>query len=442
MATQTPSLTSLAETAQQTAAALAAKLEQGGHPAPSFAQDGLADYPKDPEVVGLRMQLLDATTDLYRLALGPTDSSFMAPLFAIHDSSITNILNQFDFWGAVPLDGSATYAEIAAKVNLPEDIVRRVLKYAISTRVFASATDAPDSVCHSSISALPARQKLYQSWLRHVFEEAAPGSILVAESLRKFSRGKQVHSQEPTESGFALANLDKMDEPQNFWDYINREVEGKPKGWRSAKFAECMQVAAAASALKADDLLKSAYDWNKLGEATVVDVGGSSGHDSTTLAHTFPNLKFIVQDLPELKALFNEKVPEDIKPRIKFEVHDFLKPQDTKGDVYLLKSVLHDWPNQYAAKILKQLMPHLETGSRIVLVEAVAPPDTAALPFATLGHALNVADMQMFQFFNSQERSLQDWTKLLTAVDERLTVTYVSEVPGSVHQIIEVELRK
>lgn len=69
-----------------------------------------------------------------------------------------------------------------------------------------------------------------------------------------------------------MANIDKLDKPQTFWDYVNREVEGKPKGWRSARFAECMQVAASASVIKTDDLLKSAYDWNKLGEATVVDV--------------------------------------------------------------------------------------------------------------------------------------------------------------------------
>jgi hypothetical protein len=80
MTATAPSLTSLAEAASRAATALTAKLEKDGHPSPSFEQGGLADYPKDPEIIGLRMQLLDATTDLYRLALGPTDSSFMGPL--------------------------------------------------------------------------------------------------------------------------------------------------------------------------------------------------------------------------------------------------------------------------------------------------------------------------------------------------------------------------
>ncbi|KAF5987166.1 methyltransferase [Fusarium coicis] len=441
MTTTTPSLTSLAEAVSQAATALAAKLEKGGFPAPSFEQDGLADYPKDPDIIGLRMQLLDATSDLYRLALGPTDSSFMGPLLAFHDASVTNILNQFNFWNAVPIDGSATYAEITTRVKLPESIVRRVLKYAISIRIFASANDQPDSVCHTSISALPARNFLYQNWLRHLLEEAGPGSLHVAESLWKFSSGKKEPSQEPAGSGFSLANIDKLDKPQTFWDYVNREAEGKPKGWRSARFAECMQLAASASVIKTDDLLKSAYDWNKLSEATVVDIGGSSGHDSTTIAQAFPNLKFIVQDLPQLRTSFDEQVPAEIKSRVKFEPHDFLQAQNTQGDVYMLKTVLHDWPDEYAANILRHLVPHLECDSRVVLVEAVAPPDTAALPFTTLSHMLNAADMHVLQFFNSQERSLQDWTNLLAKTDERLTFTYVSEVPGSVHQFLEVGLR-
>ncbi|KAF5612322.1 sterigmatocystin 8-O-methyltransferase [Fusarium subglutinans] len=252
MTATTPSLTDLAEAASQAATALAAKLEKGGYSAPSFVQDGLANYSTDPEIIGLRMQLLDATTDLYCLALGPTDSSFMGPFLAFHDASITNILNQFNFWNAVPIGGLATYAEITAQVNLPESIVRRVLTHATSIRIFANANDTPD---------------------------------------------------------------------------------------------------------------KSAYDWSKLGEAAVVDTGGSSGHDSSTIAQAFPNLKFIAQDLPQLQTSFDEQVPAEIKSRVKFKPHDCLQPQKAQGDVYMLKMVLHDWPDNYAVEILRHLIPHLESGS-------------------------------------------------------------------------------
>ncbi|KAH6876328.1 S-adenosyl-L-methionine-dependent methyltransferase [Thelonectria olida] len=440
MTNATPSLTSLAEAISQASSALASKLEQDGHAAPSFTEDGLAEYPKSPEILGLRMQLLDAATDMYRLALGPTDASFLGPIFLNYDATIMDILNQFDFWSAVPLGGSATYSEIATRVNLPENLVRRILKYAIAIRFFASAPNAPGSIVHTSLSAVPAKQHLIRSWLRHNFEEARPGALHMAEAFRKFSSGKETSSEEPLESGFAVADIDRIGKPEYFWDYLDRSVEGKPEGWRATKFAESMQAAAGASAIKVEDLLKMGYDWSKLGEVTVVDIGGSSGHDAIHLANTFPGLSIVVQDLPKVQAAFDEQIPEELKSRIRFETRDFFTPQNTKGQVYMLKMILHDWPDKYAAKILTTLLPHLESGSRVLLVEAVAPPDTEALPFATLGRMMNGADLQMLNAFNSLERSLEDWKGLLNKVDERLKITYVSNLPGALHQFLEIRL--
>ncbi|RTE84727.1 hypothetical protein BHE90_000738 [Fusarium euwallaceae] len=438
---QQPSLASLAETISQTANALAATLEKGGHAAPSFALDSLVAYPGSPDVMGLRMVLLDAINDIHRLTLGPTDVSFMTPLFMNYDSATMDILNEFDFWNAVPLDGSATHAEIAAKVDLPESLVRRVLKYAISIRFFAVDPNDPTKIVHTSLSALPAKKPLMKSWLRHNFHEARPGTVHMPEAFRKYGSGKETWSEEPLESSFAVANVDRLDKPESFWDYVNRDVKGKPKGWRATKFAESMQAAASASSIKIEDLLSTGYDWAQLGEATVVDIGGSSGHDASHLAKTFPDLKFVVQDLPEVKAAFDERLPEELKSRVTFEARDFFTPQDTKGQVYMLKTILHDWPDKYAAKVLEPLVPHLESGSRVVLVEVVAPTDTGALPFMTLGRMMNAADLQMLNAFNSLERSLEDWKGLLAKVDKRLEITSVSNVPGALHQFIEIKLQ-
>lgn len=74
-------LTSLAVTISDTTAALTAQLEKAGVSAPTFAVDGTADYPKTPEVMGLRVQLMDAVADMWRLTLGPTDMMVSHPLF-------------------------------------------------------------------------------------------------------------------------------------------------------------------------------------------------------------------------------------------------------------------------------------------------------------------------------------------------------------------------
>lgn len=52
--------------------------------------------------------------------------------------------------------------------------------------------------------------------LTEAASQAGPGSLYVAESLWKFSSGKQEPSHEPAKSGFSLANIDKSDKPQTF----------------------------------------------------------------------------------------------------------------------------------------------------------------------------------------------------------------------------------
>lgn len=357
------------------------------------------------------------------------------------------------------MGGSASYSEIATKVSLPESLVRRVLKYAITIRYFARDPSDKDRVVHTSLSAVPAKQYLIRSWFRHHFDEARVAGVHFAESFEMFSAGKDKPSEEPIESPFSLANVDKLKTPESFWDYLNREAEGKPKGWRATNFAESMQAASSASAIRADDLLKVGYDWAQLGDVTLVDVsnpnlfrdsiaaniskvGGSSGHDAVHLARTFPNLKkIVVQDLPEVQVAFDGRLPEELKSRVIFEPHDFFGPQNTPGDVYMLKTILHDWPDKYAAKILANLVPQLKSGSRILLVEAVGLPEGVEPPFQMLGRTFAAADLHMLGVFNSLERNLEDWKKLLGGVDERLEIGHVSEVPGALHNFIEIKFR-
>jgi hypothetical protein len=181
-------------------------------------------------------------------------------------------LNEFDFWNAVPLDGSATYSEIARATSLPESIVRRFLRYAITIRVFAPTSPGSDSIVHTSQSAVFVKQPILRSWLAHNFHEVRPGSVHVPEALGLYSLGKEKASEDVMESGFVVANVDRLEKRESWWDYISRDVPGKPKGFRSTRMSESMQAVAANAPLKSEDLLQQGYDWSKLGSATVVDV--------------------------------------------------------------------------------------------------------------------------------------------------------------------------
>lgn len=118
-------------------------------------------------------------------------------------------------------------------------------------------------------------------------------------------------------------------------------------------------------------------DRNGLG-LTVVDVGGGLGHISRALAeHAHPAAEtatFVVQDLRDIVDAGQAILPEQLKGRVSFQVHDFFTEQPVRdADVYLLSSVLHDWPDKYAARILRALVPSLKTDAKVVINERLVP---------------------------------------------------------------------
>ena len=112
------------------------------------------------------------------------------------------------------------------------------------------------------------------------------------------------------------------------------------------------------------------FDWAGLGDATVVDVGGSHGSQSIALASAFPKLSCVVQDRAEVvqRALARGK------GRVTFMEHDFFEEQPVRGAaVYVLRWILHDWSDGYAIRILRALGPAMGEGSKVLICEAVLP---------------------------------------------------------------------
>jgi hypothetical protein len=114
------------------------------------------------------------------------------------------------------------------------------------------------------------------------------------------------------------------------------------------------------------------YDFSNV--ARVVDVGGGHGSFLVTLLRPYPRLSGVVFDLPAAAAGAQRLLADDVAPRAKFVAGDFFDSIPSGGDLYLLKSVIHNWDDAAAAKILHRVREAMADGARLLVIERVIPP--------------------------------------------------------------------
>ena len=85
----------------------------------------------------------------------------------------------------------------------------------------------------------------------------------------------------------------------------------------------------------------------------------------------------VVEDLSDV--IIGASAPAEFQERLSFKEYDFFTEQSVIGaDLYLFRSILHDWPDEQAIQILKNQVPAMKPGSRLILNE-ICLPDPGAL---------------------------------------------------------------
>jgi O-methyltransferase domain len=142
----------------------------------------------------------------------------------------------------------------------------------------------------------------------------------------------------------------------------------------------------------------AALEWRE-GEI-VVDVGGGNGALLVELIRRRPELRGIVLDLPETvrdEAALGE--------RIDFVAGSFFESVP-EGDAYLLSGILHDWPDDDAARILRTIRRAAPPHGRLLISESVIKPDNEP-------DGAKWLDLLMLVLAGGRERSEEQWRALL-----------------------------
>ncbi len=142
----------------------------------------------------------------------------------------------------------------------------------------------------------------------------------------------------------------------------------------------------------------AALEWRD-GEV-VVDVGGGNGSLLAELIRLRPELRGVVFDLPE--TVRDEAALGD---RIEFVAGSFFESVPA-GDAYVLSGILHDWPDDDAARILRTIRAAAPAHARLLIPESVIRPGNDP-------DGAKWLDLLMLVLAGGRERSEEQWHALL-----------------------------
>ena len=159
---------------------------------------------------------------------------------------------------------------------------------------------------------------------------------------------------------------------------------------------------------------------------TIVDVGGGHGGLLSAILAATPNARGVLYDLPEVvagaSALLRQR---GVKDRVRVEGGSFFDSVPSGGDAYVLKNVIHDWPDEQAVAILRNVRAAAGADATVLLVEMV-------LPEHDRDFAGKWVDLEMLLQANGRERDAAEYRDLLRQAGFRMNRVVQTASPFSV----------
>ncbi|KAI1286566.1 sterigmatocystin 8-O-methyltransferase [Xylaria venustula] len=413
MANSTPSrLSLLAASLVESVAKLEMTLLVHGVPSPSFDEDAPTLLPGN--TADIRDTIIDCAAEIQDLLQDPLDLIYRHGSF--NNCVSLQAITRLDIAKLVPVGGHTTFADIAKKTGLDEQAVRRLLRQAMTMRLFCEPETGIIAHTQASRALL---NPLANDWVASGAEEMWPASTKMVDALQKWPG-----SQEPNQTGFTLANGSEKS--------IYQILEADPR--RAVRFGNTMKAYMLMQEFNSSHVI-SDYDWANLSPVRLVDVGGGAGHVSVELTKRFPNISATVQDMKNMFEGADSQIPSELEGRLNYMVHDFFTPQPVEANVYYFRWVFHNWSDKYCTLIIKALIPALKPGAKIIINE-ICMPEPGAISHWREKY-LRAFDLLIGTSFASHERSIDEWKCLFIETNSRFKFQTVNRSVNSALSIIE-----
>jgi len=335
---------------------------------------------------------------LYRLHQGltPAPAAMIEMILAGWTSQAITVAAQLGVADALA-DGPLPIDQLAARVDADADALRRLLRALISRGVFRYRRDGRyelNSLADTLRSDAPASMKSAARF--YGSQEQRERWTLLVDSVRT---GTSVVPALRGKSSF---------------DYFAEEPE----------LAELFNQTMTSVSEMTDATVVAGYDFGAY--PTIVDVGGGHGPLLATILAAAPASRGVLYDLPLVVANALNLLRENgVADRVCIAEGSFFEGVPADGDAYVLKNIIHDWPDDKAVQILRNVRAAAGRRATVLLVEFVIPEHNRDFPGKWV-------DLEMMLNLGARERTAAEYRDLLGQAGFRMTRVVQTASPLSV----------
>jgi C-methyltransferase len=335
---------------------------------------------------------------LYRLnqRLVPAPAAMMEMIIATWTSQAITAAAELGVADALA-GGPLTIDDLAHRVKADPDALRRLLRALIGRGVFRRRRDGRYEL-NSLGDALRSDAPMSMAWAARFYGSAEQRErwTLLVDSIRS---GRSVVSVLHGKEGF-----DYFAEYPQHAELFNRTM---------TSISELT-----------DATVVAGYDFGAY--PTIVDVGGGHGPLLAAIMEAAPASQGVLYDLPVVVSAATELLcKHDVADRVRIEAGSFFSHVPAGGDLYVLKNIIHDWPDDKAVQILRNVRAAAGPNATVVLVELVIPDHDRDFPGKW-------ADLEMLLNLAARERTAAEYRNLLSQAGLRMTRVVQTASPLSV----------
>ena len=158
---------------------------------------------------------------------------------------------------------------------------------------------------------------------------------------------------------------------------------------------------------------------------SIVDVAGGHGLLLATIMGRNPHLKGTLYEVPHVLEGAKNGPLKPMMERCTLSSGDMFSSVPAGADGYIMKHIIHDWPDDVCIKILKACRKAVNPGGKLLVVDNVIQPGNEFAPGKFL-------DIQMLIFPGGCERTEKEFREIFAAAGWRLSRVIPTAVPESI----------